>query len=108
MLHRVVCVAIALFAGTTPLVRAEHVKNTSVFVAEGPGAARCYRLPTLLSTGKTLIAFAEHRWDAPHGVCQDWGLKAIAFRTSVDGTHWSQVSGVLLCGVGTYLVLVLT
>ena len=58
---------------------------TAIFNASGPGAAGCYRSPTLLSTGSRLLALAAHHWDSRESACNDVGLKAVVIRTSMDG-----------------------
>ena len=64
--------------------------NTTLFSATNESsAAGCFRSPTLISTGTTLLALAVHRWDSAKGACADWGLKALVLRTSVDGRTWS-------------------
>jgi len=58
---------------------------TAIFRASGPGAAGCFRSPTLLQTDSKLLALAAHHWDSHESPCNDVGLKAIVVRSSVDG-----------------------
>ena len=75
-------------AGQTPTAPTPPL--SAVFAsAPGPGALGCYRSPTLLSTGSTLLAIAAHHWDTATSPCNDVGLKAIVVRASTDGVRWS-------------------
>ena len=59
---------------------------TAIFRASGgPGAAGCFRSPTLLQTDSKLLALAAHHWDSHESPCNDVGLKVIVVRSSVDG-----------------------
>ena len=74
---------------------------TPVFTATGAGVhnastgAGCFRSPTLLRVGSSLLAFAAHHWDTSKSPCNDVGLKAIVVRDSRDGKSWSPPRAIL-------------
>ena len=65
---------------------------TALFRADGNAkhpAFGCFRSPTLLRAGSSVLAIAAHHWDSKASACSDVGLKAIVVRSTRDGQTWS-------------------
>ena len=70
----------------------------ALFRADGNtkhAAFGCYRSPTLLRAGSSLLAIAAHHWDPKESACNDVGLKAIVVRSTRDGKVWSDPRTIL-------------